>query len=62
MDKNKKYITEITKADLEQLAAAANLHVGEGIDVTPTNDGLEISIDRQKLRRWIQMVIEGKPI
>ena len=62
MDKNKKYITEITKDDLEQLAAAANLHAGEGIDVTPTNDGLEISIDRQKLRRWIQMVIEGKPI
>ena len=62
MDKNKQYITEISKSDMEQLADAANLYAGEGIDVERTSTGLEISIDRQKLRRWIQMVIEGKSI
>lgn len=62
MDKNKQYITEISKSDLDELADAANIHAGEGIDVTRTNNGLEISIDRQKLRRWIKMVIDGKPI
>lgn len=62
MNRNKQYITEISKSDMEQLADAANLHSGEGIEVERTSTGLEISIDRQKLRRWIQMVIEGKPI
>ena len=46
MDGDKKYITQLSAQDLKEIAMAANTHSGEGVDVIPTNEGLEISIDR----------------
>ena len=45
MDGKKRYITQITTKDMQEIAAAANAHAGDGIDVIPTSEGLEISID-----------------
>ncbi len=59
MDANKKYLSDITRKDLEEIAAAANAHGGDGIDVTPTNDGLEISIDRGQFTRWVKTIMYG---
>ena len=59
MDANKSYVTQITKNDLKELADAANIHAGEGIVVTPTKDGLEISLDRQYLKMCINACIAG---
>lgn len=59
MDANKSYVTQITKNDLKEMADAANTHAGEGIVVTPTKDGLEISIDRQYLKMCIKACIAG---
>ena len=59
MDANKKYLSDITKKDLEEIAAAANAHGGDGIDVVPTNDGLEISIDRGQFTRWVKTIMSG---
>ena len=62
MDGKKRYITQITTKDMQEIAAAANSHGGDGIDVTPTGDGLEISIDRAQLTRWVQAIINGGSI
>ena len=59
MNANKKYLSDITKKDLEEIAAAANAHGGDGIDVVPTNDGLEISIDRGPFTRWVKTIMSG---
>ena len=59
MNANKKYLSDITKKDLEEIAAAANAHGGDGIDVVPTNDGLEISIDRGQFTRWVKTIMSG---
>ena len=62
MDANKRHITDITRRDLEEIAAAANAHGGDGIDVTPSNDGLEISIDRGQFTRWVKTIMNGGAI
>lgn len=62
MDSRKRYITQLTVKDMAELAAAANAHGGEGIDVIPTADGLEISIDRSKFTRWVKTIINGGAI
>lgn len=53
-----KHITEISRSDLRQIAAAANLHGGDGIDVTPTDAGLEISIDLEFLAMMVKRIIQ----
>ena len=45
MDANKKHITEITRQDLEDLAAATHIVAGEGILVSKANGCIVISID-----------------
>ena len=59
MDANKKFITQITRKDLSEIAAAANSHGGDGINVVPTGDGLEISIDTEQFSRWVRVIING---
>lgn len=53
-----KHITEISRSDLRQIAAAANLHGGDGIVVTPTDAGLEISIDLEYLAMMVKRIIQ----
>lgn len=59
MDANKSHITDITRRDLEEIAAAANSYGGDGIDVDRTNDGLRISVDRGQLARWVRTIMNG---
>ena len=59
MKADKRYITQITKQDLKEIADAANAHGGDGIDVKPTADGLEISIDKEQFSRWVRILIDG---
>ena len=62
MDGDKKYITQLSAQDLKEIAMAANTHSGEGIDVIPTSEGLEISIDRAWLTRCVRKIMNGEPI
>lgn len=59
MKPGKKYLTQITSQDLREIADAANAFGGDGIDVKRTQDGLEISIDKEQLSRWIRVVVQG---
>ena len=59
MDKNKTYITQITRADLSEIAAAANAYGGDGIDIRKTESGLMVEIDRGQLTRWVKTIING---
>ena len=62
MESNKKYVTEITGSDLKQIAAAANAYPGVGINIERTDEGLEISVDREQLSRWVRTIIDGGKI
>ena len=59
MDANKKHITEITRSDLEEVAAAANAYGGDCIEVRRTKQGLKIEIDRSQLARMVRVVMSG---
>ena len=59
MKPDKKYLTQITSQDLREIADAANAFGGDGINVQRTQDGLEISIDKEQLSRWIRVVVQG---
>lgn len=62
MDGDKKYITQLSAQDLKEIAMAANSHGGEGANVRPTSDGLEISVDREWLTRCVRKIVNGEPI
>lgn len=59
MKSDKKYLTQITRQDLQEIADAANSFGGDGINVQRTQNGLEISIDKEQLSRWIRVVVRG---
>ena len=59
MDANKGHITEITRKDLEEIAGAANMYPGDGIDIGKNQDGYEIKIDRDQLTRWVKTIMNG---
>lgn len=59
MNPNKSHITQITRRDLEEIARAANSYGGDGINVLKKDEGLEISIDKIQLERWIKVVVNG---
>ena len=59
MKPDKKYLTQVTIQDLREIADAANSFGGDGINVRRTQDGLEISIDKAQLSRWIRVVMDG---
>lgn len=59
MDKNKRYITQLSGTDMREIADAANIHAADGIDIVRTPEGLEVSIDRAQLTRWVKTIING---
>lgn len=59
MDKNKRYITQLSGTDMREIADAANIHAADGIDIVRTPEGLEVSIDRDQLTRWVKTIING---
>ena len=59
MEAKKQYITEITSKDLEEIAAMANAYPGDGIELMRNPDGMEISIDRGQLTRWVKTIMAG---
>ena len=46
-------ITDLTRRDFEELAAATNPRPGIGITVRPTGVGFEISIDETQFKRML---------
>ena len=62
MDANKSHITEISRKDLEEIAGAANMYEGDGIEINRNQDGFEIRIDRGQLARWVKTIINGGTI
>lgn len=62
MDGKKKYLTEITRSDLMEIAMAANAHGGDGINVLPCEAGLEISIDLQFLQEVVMRILRGQSL
>lgn len=53
MTPNKRYITQISKDDLREIAAAANMKAGDGIELVPDPSGIIVRIDKEQLKRWI---------
>lgn len=62
MERNKTYITQITKKDLEEIADACNVYAGEGIEITRTENGIEIKVDRDQFTRWVKKIMQGGSI
>ena len=62
MKADKRYVTQLSAMDLQEIAMAANSHGGDGVDVRPTHDGLEISVDREWLTRCVRKIMNGEPI
>lgn len=53
------YITQITRSDLEEIAAATNLVVGPGIDITKQDGSVKIEVNQSQLRRWMRAFHEN---
>ena len=49
-----KYITQISRDDLAELAALTNLTVGPGIEVSKNADAVKIEVNQSQLRRWMR--------
>lgn len=62
MDRNKRYLTQITQRDLQEIADAANIQMGDGIIITRNEKGLEIAVDKQAIRMWVQAILAGRAI
>ena len=62
MDGKKKYLIQITGSDLREIAMAANAHGGDGINVAPCDNGLEISIDLQFLQEVVLRILRGQSL
>lgn len=62
MDRNKKFVFQFSQSDIAEIADAANMQQGEGITLNRSEKGIEISIDKQSLRMWVQAIIRGQEI
>jgi hypothetical protein len=62
MRSDKKHLTEITGSDLREIAMAANAYGGDGINVMPVGDRLEISIDLQFLQEVVLRILRGQSL
>lgn len=62
MDRNKKYVFQLSESDISEIADAANMQQGEGVTLSRSEKGIEISIDKQSLRMWVQAIIRGQEI
>ena len=54
-----KYITGITKEQLERMLRAGNIKCGRGIKIQQLDDGLEISIDPDSLKPMLWTYINN---
>lgn len=54
-----KYITGITKEQLERMLRAGNIKSGRGIKIQVVDDGLEISIDPDALKPMLWSYIKN---
>lgn len=50
---DKRYITDVTRRDLEEIAAATNPVAGPGIRIDKTGDSIRFRVDEQQLKFWI---------
>lgn len=48
-----RYITGITREQLEAMLAMANVTVGPGIEIRRGADGLSIGVNEAQLKRWM---------
>ena len=62
MDRNKKYVFQLSESDIAELADVANIQQGEGITLQRNEKGIEVSLDKQSLRMWVQAIIRGQEI
>ena len=62
MEPNKKYLIQITGSDLREIAMAANAHGGDGINIVPCDNGLEIAIDLQFLQEVVLRILRGQSL
>jgi len=62
MDRNKRYLTQISQKDISEIADAANIHSGDGIVFSRDEKGIEVSIDKQALRTWVNALVQGREI
>ena len=62
MDGSKNYVFQLTKNDLKEISEVVNVQPGIGIELLRNNGRLEISIDRQQLRMWVQAIMRGQEI
>ena len=53
MNADIEYITQLTRQDLKDIAAATNPQPGAGVRVDRTSNGFSFSIDEQALRNMI---------
>ncbi len=52
MSPDKKYVTQVTKADLREIAAVTNIEAGDGVELV-RGDHLVVRIDKEQLKRWM---------
>jgi len=62
MDGKKRYITQLTAKDLQEIAAAANMTAGIGIRITRNAENVEIAIDQQALACMIESYCAQKSV
>ena len=62
MDRNKKYVFQLSESDISEIADVANMQQGEGVTLSRSEKGIEISIDKQSLRMWVQAIMRGQEI
>ena len=59
MDANIEYITQLTRQDLRDIAAATNPKPGLGIKIDRQGDGFMFSLDEQALRNMIWTFVKN---
>ena len=47
------YVTQLTREDLKEIAAACNLEAGLGIVIEKREGCVRISVDQSQLKRWM---------
>jgi len=62
MNPDKRYVTQLSRRDLKEIADVANIDAGEGIILNRTEKGIEIAIDKQSLQFWVKTIINGGQI
>lgn len=53
MNAGVEYVTQLTRDDLKEIAAACNLEAGLGILVEKREGCVRISVDQSQLKRWM---------